>query len=75
MNRIIHSSKFLLAIADAVFSTVLLLAARFLSPSDVDLVMRLVVIYQPVVIAAIAGTAYEDGKVATAQAMAEAQGK
>lgn len=60
INTLLHSRKFLLALADAVASTVLLLAARFLSPSDVDLVKEIVVIYQPVIVAVILSIAAED---------------
>lgn len=55
-----HSRKFLLAMTDAVVSTVMLLATRYLSPADLDFVKQIVVIYQPVIIILIGSIAYED---------------
>lgn len=68
MERLVHSSKFWCAALDALFSSVLLLAARFWSPSDVELVKQLIVIYQPVFAIVIAGVAYEDAAATKATA-------
>lgn len=60
MERLLHSGKFMAVVVDAGFSTILLLAARYLSPGDADLIKQLVVIYQPVFITLIAAIAAED---------------
>lgn len=57
---LMRSRKFLLAMADAIASSVLLLATRYLSPSDLDFVKQIVVIYQPVIVILIGSIAYED---------------
>lgn len=61
-RSLLHSRKFWLAMVDAIGSSVLLLATRYLSADDVELVKSLIVIYQPVIVAVIAGIAWEDGK-------------
>ena len=63
LQALARSRKFWLAVSDAVFSTILLLATRFLSPADVDLVKQLIVIYQPVIIALIVAISVEDAAV------------
>lgn len=65
-SSLLRSKKFWLATFDAVISTVLLLAARFLAPADVELVKQIIVIYQPVIIAVILGIAAEDMAVKSA---------
>lgn len=72
INSLFHSRKFLLALTDAVASSVLLLATRFLSPGDVELVKQIVVIYQPVLVAVIASIAWEDNTQTHADAMVQA---
>ena len=49
-------------LVDVVASTIVILATRYLSssPADLDLVKTLVALYQPVVIAVIAGGFYHD---------------
>ena len=59
-NMLIHSRKFWLAMTDAVASTALLLATRYLSPADVEMVKQIVIIYQPVILALIGSIAWED---------------
>lgn len=49
------------ALVDAVASTVVLLAGRFLSPGDVELVKLLVVAWQPVAVSLVLALAYKDG--------------
>lgn len=56
----LHSRKFWITMTDALVSTILLLATRYLSPADLDFVKQIVVIYQPVVIVLIGSIAYED---------------
>lgn len=59
-SLMLHSRKFWITITDAVVSTILLFATRYLSPADLDFVKQIVVIYQPVVIVLIGSIAYED---------------
>ena len=63
MQRLLHSSKFWTAAIDAILSTILLLATRFLSPDDVKLIEQLIIVYQPVFIVVIAAIAVEDAAV------------
>lgn len=72
MDRLIHSAKFWTAVLDAVCSSVLLLVTRFLSPTDVDLIKQLILIYQPVILAVIAAIAIEDASQKSALARAQA---
>lgn len=60
LAALLRSRKFLIALLDALLSSVTLLAVRFLSPGDVELVRNLIVIYQPVILAVIALIAVED---------------
>jgi hypothetical protein len=62
MAGLVRSRKFWLAVLDAGVSTISVVAAVFLSPEQVDKVLLLVGIWQPVFVAVIAGIAYEDGK-------------
>lgn len=48
-------------VVDAVVSTVILLAGRFLAPSDAELVKFLVAAWQPVAVAVVLALAYKDG--------------
>ncbi len=57
---LLRSRKFWLAFLDAFVSTVGLLATRYLSPDDTELVLKLVAIYQPVIVVIIGAIAYED---------------
>ena len=57
---LIHSRKFLLAMLDALVSSVALVLAWFLSPDKVASVLALIGIWQPVLIAVIIGIAAED---------------
>lgn len=61
MSNLFRSRAFLTAIMDAVVLSLTFLAARFLSPADVDLVKFLIAAWQPVVIIVIAKWGYEDG--------------
>lgn len=60
IGALLHSRKFLLAVADAAGSTAFVLLTRFLSPSDVNLVLTLAASWQPVIIAVIWGITKED---------------
>lgn len=62
MERLIHSSKFWMAVLDAGVSSLAIVLGWFLIPEKVEQVMLLVGLWQPVVVAVIAGIAYEDGK-------------
>ena len=62
MNRLFKSAKFQAVIADAAFSTLIIVLAWFLAPEKLDQALMLIGIWQPVVLAYIAGTAYEDGQ-------------
>ncbi len=62
MERLLHSAKFWTAVLDAVAALILLLATRYFSPDDVDFTVKLIAIMQPVILAVIAGFAYEDGQ-------------
>ena len=66
---LIHSRKFLLAMLDALVSSVALVLACFLSPDKVASVLALIGIWQPVLIAVIVGIAVEDS--ANVKAVAE----
>ena len=57
---LIHSRKFLLAMLDALVSSVALVLTWFLSPDKVASVLALIGIWQPVLIAVIVGIAAED---------------
>lgn len=63
-----RDQKFRLALLDAIGSTILLLATRFLSPADVDLIKQLIVIVQPVAVAAMIGLVVENREKIIAQA-------
>jgi hypothetical protein len=62
MARLFKSSKFQAVIADAAFSTLIIVLAWFLAPDKMEQALMLIGIWQPVVLAYIAGTAYEDGQ-------------
>lgn len=47
LGRVFESDKAKTALIDAVASTVLLVASRFLPPADADFMVKLVAIYQP----------------------------
>lgn len=49
------------AVVDAVVSTAILLAGRFLSPSDAELVKFLVAAWQPVAVSVVLAMAYKEG--------------
>ena len=74
MNGLLHSRKFLLALSDAVISTVTLVATAKLSPTDVNLFTVVVAMWQPVIVSVILGIAHEDaalkGKPDTPEAVA-----
>lgn len=57
-----RSRKFLLTLADAVVSVLMLLATRYLSPNDLDFTKQIILILQPVVVVLIGSIAWEDGK-------------
>ena len=59
---LVRSRKFWLAVLDAVIATIGVVTTAILSPEQVDQVLLLVGIWQPVFVALIAGIAYEDGK-------------
>lgn len=61
-QALLRSRKFWLAILDAAVSTISVVTTACLSPEQVDMVLLLVGIWQPVFVALIAGIAYEDGK-------------
>ena len=61
-HGLLRSRKFWIAVLDAVVSSITVLATALLSPEQVDMVLLLVGIWQPVFVALIAGIAYEDGK-------------
>ena len=61
-HGLVRSRKFWIAVLDAVVSSITVLATALLSPEQVDMVLLLVGIWQPVFVALIAGIAYEDGK-------------
>lgn len=60
MERLLHSSKFWTAMLDAGVSIALLLTARFVSPGDVEMVQKVILLLQPVFVALIASIAAED---------------
>jgi hypothetical protein len=68
MERLMYSSKFWTAMIDAIGTTVLLLAGRYLAPGDVELIKALVITYQPVFLTVIAAIAVEDAAKARAEA-------
>jgi hypothetical protein len=78
---LIHSRKFLLAMLDALVSSIALILTWFLSPDKVASVLALIGIWQPVLIAVIIGIAAEDVALSKAgaaiyaadQGLAEAQ--
>lgn len=57
---LLRSRKFLLAVLDAVFASLAIVATWFLSPEKVDQMLILVGIWQPVFVAVILGIAHED---------------
>jgi hypothetical protein len=62
MTRLLHSSKFWIAIIDALMASLAIVLAWFLKPEAVGQVLTLVGYWQPVFIVVIAGIAWEDGK-------------
>lgn len=68
LRELWQDKKFRLALLDAMGSTILLLATRFLSPTDVDLIKQLLVILQPVVIMVGVGISVETNARIAAQA-------
>ncbi len=58
-----QSRKFLLALVDAVISIAALVLTRFLSPGDVEFVLKIVAVLQPVIVLVIYGIAKEDAAV------------
>lgn len=68
LHELWQDKKFRLALLDAIGSTILLLATRFLSPADVDLIKQLLVILQPVVIMVGVGISVETNARIAAQA-------
>jgi hypothetical protein len=55
-----QSRKFLIALADAVISILVLVLTRLLSPDDVKFAIAIIAVLQPVIYAVIAGIAKED---------------
>lgn len=60
MSRLLHSAKFWTAVIDAIASSLAIILVWFLKPEEVDQVLKLVAIWQPVFIAVIIGGAWED---------------
>lgn len=60
MSRLWKSSKFWVAVIDAVSSTLAIVLAWFLAPDKVNQVLILIGIWQPIMIAVIIGTWVED---------------
>lgn len=59
-----------IGLVDAVATTIVLLAGRYIAPQDVELVKALVVAWQPIVAAVVIAIAYKEGlliKQATAE--------
>lgn len=60
MNGLFKSRKFLLALGDAVFSTLVIVLTLVLSPKDVDVAVKIIAIWQGVAVAVIVGITVED---------------
>lgn len=60
MSRLLKSSKFWVAVIDAVSATLAIILAWFLAPDKVNQVLTLIAIWQPIMIAVIVGTWVED---------------
>ena len=60
ISRLFQSRKFLVLLADAIFSVVALCLTQYLNPDLVKFVLALLTILQPVVYAYIDGTTKED---------------
>jgi formate/nitrite transporter FocA (FNT family) len=60
MDRLLHSAKFWTAVLDALVSTLSIALAIWLSPENVDKVMLVVGLWQPVLLAVIAAWCIED---------------
>jgi len=69
-DALIHSRKFWLAMLDAVFSTVATLLTMFLAPAQVDKILTVIGLWQPVLVVVIGAIAYEDGQKIKADAQA-----
>jgi len=68
-----NSRKVRVALVDAFFSTVTVLATALLSPAHTELALTVVAIWQPVFVVVIGGIAYEDGQQKRAQLWLEGE--
>jgi len=66
MNKLLHSRKFLILLADTIFAVVSLLMTNHFAPDLTTEVLALLALLQPVVYAVIAGIATEDAAALTA---------
>ena len=57
------SRKFRLMLYDMVIALIILIGGRILAPDDMDMVVTIIGIIQPVFLAIILGTAWEDAAV------------
>lgn len=62
MQSLFLSRKFKAAVLDAFFATLTIVLTWFLAPDKVSQALILIGIWQPVVVAYVLGTAYEDGQ-------------
>lgn len=67
-DALIHSRKFILALGDALFSTITTILTLCFAPAVVDKILAVLAIWQPVLIIVIGAIAYEDGATIKADA-------
>ena len=63
-----RSRKFLLALADALVSIITLVLTQYLSPSSLDMALKIIALLQPVIIAVIVSISVEDAALKSAGA-------
>lgn len=62
MKRLFRSSKFWLAVLDVVVSTIVYFITKYAAPDVAEDIIWVIASWQPIVVAVIAGIAYEDGQ-------------
>ena len=70
-SGLFHSRKFWLLILDTFVSILSLVLTRFLAPDELDFVLKIIAILQPVFITVILGITAEDNAKVKAQASVE----